>query len=558
MKLRLLIYPLLACALGGCTANFFRRSADRETGRIIGQKGSKVENMDPKFSIASNGPVSLAGLPLNKKVEASLGEDAPNEAGLPVISLETALGMAIKHSRIYQNNKEQVYLSALSLTLSRHQFTPLFSIGGAGRYNVRTVPGEGPSLSDNLVENRQYGGNGEASADWLIRGVGKISAAFTTDALRFIGGDARLATSSQLGATFTRPLLRDSGFKSDTESLLQAEREVLYEVRSFVKFRKDFSVQLASAYYGVLGNRDAIRNSYLSLQSSRKAIERGRALAKEGRVTQADLGRLEQQALSSESAWISAVRTYKRALDDFKIQLGIPVPTRLMLDDHDLDQLKIEPPDISPDDALKIALAARLDFQNVRDQRADAVRKVKLAKDRFKPQLDIVGGIGADSAIQSQGFATPDAARYKWNGGVNVDLPFLRKAERNSYRAALISLDRAGRAEEQRRDEIELQVRDSFRTLEQARRSYELSEGGVKLAERRVEEQELLAQLGRAKAQDQVDAQNDLVSSKNQRTQALVAHTIARLQFWVNMGILYIKDNGQWRETKHAKPNLPS
>ena len=37
-------------------------------------------------------------------------------------------------------------------------------------------------------------------------------------------------------------------------------------------------------------------------------------------------------------------------------------------------------------------------------------------------------------------------------------------------------------------------------------------------------------------------------TSKDQLTQALVAHTIARLQFWDNMGILYIKDNGQWEE----------
>jgi hypothetical protein len=62
---------------------------------------------------------------------------------------------------------------------------------------------------------------------------------------------------------------------------------------------------------------------------------------------------------------------------------------------------------------------------------------------------------------------------------------------------------------------------------------------------------------GRAKAQDQVDAQNDFITSKNQRTQALVGHTIARLQFWSNMGILYIKDNGQWRELndRDAQPN---
>jgi outer membrane protein TolC len=91
--------------------------------------------------------------------------------------------------------------------------------------------------------------------------------------------------------------------------------------------------------------------------------------------------------------------------------------------------------------------------------------------------------------------------------------------------------------------------------LDQAKRSYEISEIGVRLAERRVEEQNLLAELGRAKALDQVDAQNALNDSKNQRTQALVTHTIARLQFWNNMGILYIKENGQWEEMKNAQGN---
>jgi hypothetical protein len=93
-----------------------------------------------------------------------------------------------------------------------------------------------------------------------------------------------------------------------------------------------------------------------------------------------------------------------------------------------------------------------------------------------------------------------------------------------------------------------LQIRDSWRSLEQAKRNYEISEVGVRLAERRVEEQELLAEFGRAKALDQVDAQNSLLSSKDQLTQALVTHTIARLQFWDNMGILYIKEDGQWED----------
>ena len=65
-------------------------------------------------------------------------------------------------------------------------------------------------------------------------------------------------------------------------------------------------------------------------------------------------------------------------------------------------------------------------------------------------------------------------------------------------------------------------------------------------------EQELLAELGRAEALNQVDAQNSLAGQLNQRTQALVGHTIARLRFWNSLGILYIKEKGQWQEQTDA------
>ena len=70
----------------------------------------------------------------------------------------------------------------------------------------------------------------------------------------------------------------------------------------------------------------------------------------------------------------------------------------------------------------------------------------------------------------------------------------------------------------------------------------------MKLAEWRVEEQNLLAEVGRGRAQDQVDAQNDLTAAQNQRTQTLVDHTVARLRFWEHMGILFIKERGQWED----------
>jgi outer membrane protein TolC len=269
-------------------------------------------------------------------------------------------------------------------------------------------------------------------------------------------------------------------------------------------------------------------------------------------VTGTDLGRQEQQELTAESSWINAVRSYKQALDNFKIQLGLKVDANLVLDDGELEALQIHHPDISVNDSIQLALASRLNYMTIKDQVEDAERKVKVAQNFLKPQVDLFANASLASD-PNRNWSWPDPQRYAWNAGLDVDPGLDRTSERNSYRAALITRNRAARTLEEQEDQIKLQVRDSWRTLDQAKRNYEISEVGVHIAERRVEEQGLLAEWGRSKAQDQVDAQNALIDSKNQRTQALVTHTIARLQFWNNMGILYIKDNGQWEEVQDAK-----
>src|SRR5882724_11524942 len=379
---------LLAVASTGCTANHFRKSADRAAYAVIEQKAPRVKNMDTAFTIENTNAIYLDNLPVVTNVVDYLGPDGESERGACILRLENALDIAIHHSRSYQSRKEQLYLSALSLTLSRHQFTPIFSAGGNGAYNVTAV--ETPALTDHFVEDRSVSANGSAGAEWLIRDVGRITTAFTADFLRFVTGDPRLAASSKLSATFVRPLWRDAGFKAEMESLTQAERDLLYALRDFTQYRKDFSVGIASAYYNVLGNRDAVRNSYLNLQSSHQNADRTRALAQEGRVAGTDLGRQEQQELSAEGLWINAVRNYKQSLDNFKIQLGLKVDSNLVLDDGELEELKIHHPDISVNDSIQLALASRLDYMTSKDQVEDAERKVKVAQNFLKPQLNLV------------------------------------------------------------------------------------------------------------------------------------------------------------------------
>jgi outer membrane protein TolC len=359
-----------------------------------------------------------------------------------------------------------------------------------------------------------------------------------------------VSATSALAGTITQPLLQGAGRRIAAERLTQAERDLLYALRDFTRYRQELTVQICSDYYGVLQDRDIVRNNHQSYQSFVQNTVRERAFAAEGMRTQAEVGRLEQALLTNQNSWVNSIRRYKQHLDQFKIRLGLAADAPIVLDDNELRLLKqtgIIHPDISAEDATKVSLVSRLDLYTQRDRHEDAGRKVKIAANALKPKVDAVVTGNVPSRAENR-FQELDVERATWTAGLDVDLLLDRKAQRNSYRAVLIAADRAKRDRELAEDNVKLEVRDSWRNLDQAKRAYEIAQKGVELNARRVEEQDLLAELGRATALNRVDAQNDLTQAENNLTQALVSHTIARLQFWRDMGILLLKPNGQWEE----------
>lgn len=583
----------------GCSTTHYHKSADEEVYDVIAEKTPGVPGMVPDMTIDKPDPLSLEGQPMVSGPREYLGEAAQSEVGAYIISLEKALDIAFTHSRTYQNRKESAYLQALSLTLDRHDFAPIFSGGFGADYArsttdveklsdfgrtvdflkqvetltgtpakllkdysdlVESVEGLGETVGlaqtrTEIMNERSVGGSTGVGLDLLMKGGGRFAIDLTSNFLRFLTGDPRVSTSSALVASFSQPLLRGAGRRIAAENLTQAERDLLYSLRDFTRFRKEFAVQIASDYYGVLQNRDEVRNNWLGYQAFRRAVERERRLAEEGRVTQIDLGRQLQAEFGTESEWVRSIRSYKQDLDNFKILLGLSTDAPIVLDGSELDRLLergIRHPNISSEDAVEVALVTRLDLYTARDQWDDGGRKVEVAANSLKPDLDLVLAAAVNSKPGDR-FQELDFQRGGWSAGLDVDLPLDRKAERNAYRAAVIAYERAARDLELAEDEVKLNVRNAWRNLEEAKRNYEISLGQVELNERRVAEQNMRAELGRATAIDTVDAQNDLIDSLNRRTGYLIGHTIALLRFWRDMGILYIKENGQWEDVSDVK-----
>lgn len=591
-----IIIPVVVVGcIAGCSTTHYAKSADKEAYRVLAEKTPDVPGMDPNFMIEAEAVPPLDGLPAAEAAPSFLGEAGSGEAGGHVLSLEKALELAVKHNRQYQNQKESLYLQALSLTLDRHRYTPIFSGTGEAAYGRSTrdveeygtmarLTQEAPGLinqlgaltgtpadllsaygnlveeagtaaglnesSTRIIDERDVSGSTGFGVDLLLKGGGRIAVNLTTNFLRFLTGDPRVDNSSALVGSFTQPILRGGGRKVAAERLTQAERDLLYQLREFTRFRQEFTVRICSSYYGVLQDRDVAKNNWQAYQSFIKNAERQRAFAEEGRLKQAELGRVLQAELSSENSWVGSVRRYKQSLDAFKIELGLSTDAPVILDDgelRDLAERGILHPQITPEEAVEVAMTARLDLYTQRDQQEDAARRVDVAANELKPGLDLVLG-GSVSSLDNNRFSQFDFNRARLNAGLNTDLPLERKSERNQYRGALIEQERSIRELELAGDNVKLEVRNAWRELDQAKRAYEIAQQTVGLNQRRVEEQELLAELGQVIAQNQVDAQNDLNESMNNLTAALIGHTIARLEFWRDMGILFIKENGRWEE----------
>jgi outer membrane protein TolC len=402
-----------------------------------------------------------------------------------------------------------------------------------------------------IMDERSVDGQTFFGVNMLLKGGGQIAASLTSNFLRFLTGDARVTTSSLLTATITQPLMRGRGSRVAAEFLTQAERDALYELRSFTRFRKTFAVQVASNYYQVLQARDTANNSFRAYESFQYSAELERALAVEGRRTLSDLGVTEQGLLNSETSWVNSVRAYSSALDQFKILLGLPTDAKVILDEGELEQLEKRGPvefPVSAEDAIIVALASRLDYYTARDQRDDTIRRIYVAANNLKMDLDLVLTGAVNSKPGADEFDTLDFDRAQWTAGFDVDLPLSRKPERNAYVASLIVNQRAERDLLLSQDLIKFEVRNAWRELDQARKNYDTAQSQIELNRRRVEDEELKQELGRSTARDLVEAIDGLTEAENDSTDALVTHTVSRLEFWRDMGILYIKESGEWED----------
>jgi len=507
--------------LAGCSTSHYREAADRQVYDIIEAKGEAVEDMPSDFTIEEpTEPIPAPG---------------PDEATRE-ITLREALELAVDYSRTYQSERESLFSQGLALTSARHEFDPIpFGIGSA-----EVEGGDGPDTVSGFLS---FGIN-----KMLATGA-DLSVSIATNFFRIIsGGDPQELAASTFSASLVQPLLRGAGKKVALENLTQAERSMVYAVRDYARFRKTFSVDIAQSYFNLLEQRDRVENARVNFENLMDDRRRTQLLAEAARVAAFEVDQAEQDVLRAKDEYIRTIQSYQNALDVFKVDLGLPTDLLIEPATAELGNLPLyvgEPVDLSTDEAIEVALTHRMDLKNVEGGVEDARRKIIVAENALKAGLDLTLAYNADTETDTKPLKF-SGGNDRYSAGLDVELPFDRLNERNAYRQSLINLDASQRDLSERIDRIKLEVRDQFRNLERARRSYDIQVESVQLAERRVESTVLLQQAGRATTRDVLESRAALLSARNQVTSALVDFFNARLDLLLAIEALRIDNEGFW------------
>jgi len=194
------------------------------------------------------------------------------------LTLEQAIELASIHNRDFQTQIEDVYLSALRLTLEQFQFNVRYLGLGNREPTSGLTYFNTPSKRDDLNFNNRFG------VSQLLPTGGQWVAELANNTLWLLQGQNQTNSTSIISYQLTQPLVLGAGRKIVLEDLTQSERDLLYDVRSMARFRKIFFANVVcgtnpgnvGGFLQLLQQQQQVFNQRNNIRLTRVQVERVR------------------------------------------------------------------------------------------------------------------------------------------------------------------------------------------------------------------------------------------------------------------------------------------
>lgn len=434
-------------------------------------------------------------------------------AGAPTMSLAAAVRLALERNFALLDSVDAVnatrWLEKAALGRFFPTVTPVFQ-----RSDDRTV--FGVDLAQTLPWT---GGTVSATGRYLSEPT----------------ADAPFPKTTDLRLLFSQPLLRGVGPTATFFELTNARRAVQGQERSLALSKQRLAVEVAAAFYGVIAQRQLLDVAGQSLERTETLRKSSEARLQVGLASKLDVFRAELQAAQASDSMVRSRSALASALERFRGLLALPPDDPVEPEAAPLPDAK---DDFEPVEALvRRALDTRLELAEARDQVSDARRTASLATQNLLPQLDLNVGL----TQLGYGGSFGDA----WTAGdrrvevyLSASYQIQQSAQRASRAVTQIEVGSRERSVRQRELDVEQQVRQALRELDQIAQSVFLQRKAMEVAAQQRRLAVLRYQRGLGSNFDVVDAESSLVTSRSALVQLLTTYAVARLDLKRTTGTL--------------------
>lgn len=486
---RLSFYLTITALLGvgvGCTRSLYRKRADRESYSAIAGKSSMlppelqlrdpVIEPDPESRFFSefnpdhppmppddplshhfmvrvagkSGPsVWRANNPDDPDRDAAWRERLPKDAsGAVELNLKSAMRLALVNSRDFQTKKEELYVSALDVTLERFRLSPQFALGSTGSgLATNNLVGQRPNLpADQLSPPRGAlarvdpdGNEGagvltDGSVRWVTSTGANLLASFANSFVwSFKGSESTESASSLVNFGIVQPLMRLGGKERILASLTQSERDLLANVRQMHQFQNGFyvftaagresgdgpsstnvigakglgnialapagrpGVPRAMGFLYILEEEQQIRNSESNVARLRESLDQLAAAFDAGRLSsRLQVDQARQALLNSQSSLLSKRAAYETYLDRYKVDLGLPPDLPVVIKDPLLEKYRTTDPAATALDRKLVLLLAKIQNRDLAATQEELKEYAEEARELAKSILHLIASSESD------------------------------------------------------------------------------------------------------------------------------------------------------------------
>lgn len=219
-----------------------------------------------------------------------------------------------------------------------------------------------------------------------------------------------------------------------------------------------------------------------------------------------------------------------------------------------IESIVLTPVNLTPAEVVLLAMENRLDLMNRRALVMDARRRIEIAADRLEGTVDVVveGELNTPPLADNNRPFDFRAHDSSFRAGLAVTTPLDRRAERNDFRAAQVSYQRARRNYMTAKDQVKLDVRRNLRRAHMEATFFDVSRQALRAA---VREYELAVERaegsGEGAEQQGLNiprALRNILEAQDDMIETWADYESARMVLFRDLGVMQIDENGVWSQ----------